>query len=58
MIFAATYTELLLIWSTVFLGLVTAQVLVSLGQIKRADVVKVAPVGFCVVFAVLFGLFL
>ncbi len=55
MIFTTAYTQLLLIWSTVFLGLVTAQVLVSMGHINLFKIEKVAPVGLCFVIAAFAG---
>ena len=58
MIFTTAYIQLLVIWSTVFLGLVTAQVLVSMGHINLSKIEKAAPVGLCVVVAAFAGLIL
>ena len=58
MIFISAPTQLLLIWSMVFLGLVTAQVLFSLGHIRLSEIEKVAPIGLCIVIAAFAGFIL
>ncbi len=57
-VYAAAHTQLLLLWSAVFLGLVTVQVLLGLGHINRSMIAKSAPVGICLVLAAFAGLIL